>query len=140
MGNVIKLLKRALDLCKKIENTDKNELILLSSNKLNNLEYELNTKFNNYCYLIKFYGFYEFSHFLSTKNSDSWTQKDIIEQNNSYYRAFFYIANEIYELMNCAIKRLNARVSEYKEPEKFDAFTPQWIEDSHFGRSNIWLR
>lgn len=140
MGNVIKLLKRALALCKKIENTDKNELILLSSNKLNNLEYELNTKFNNYCYLIKFYGFYEFSHFLSTKNSDSWTQKDIIEQNNSYYRAFFYIANEIYELMNCAIKRLNARVSEYKEPEKFDAFIPQWIEDNHFGRSNIWLR
>lgn len=40
--------------------------------------------------------------------------------------------------MNCAIKRLNARVSEYKEPEKFDAFTPNGsktvtLEDPIYG-------
>ncbi|GGP44903.1 hypothetical protein GCM10009409_09570 [Shewanella saliphila] len=134
-------LKQAKTLCKKISKIKSNNNILISMvKKLDSLESEFNNEYKKYSYIVKFYGYYEFSQFLTTKNSNSWTSDDINNQSKIYYDVFYNIAQELYDLTLDAKARLKTRISEYAEPLNFSAFIPQWRNDRHFGRALIWQR
>jgi hypothetical protein len=141
IDKMLQKLQRAQNLCQQIANVgNTTQLIVPLSQQLEAIESELNSEYKNLCYLIKFYGFYEFSHFLSTKDVDAWTQEDVNSQNQTYYRAFYDIAKEIQQLALNAQKRLRSRIAEHASQVDLSAFVPQWQADKHFGRVHIWLR
>ncbi|MDD8058663.1 6-hydroxymethylpterin diphosphokinase MptE-like protein [Shewanella metallivivens] len=134
-------LEQAKILCKKISKIKSNNNTLISMvKKLDSLENEFNNKYKKYSYIIKYYGYYEFSQFLTTKSTDSWTSDDIHNQSKVYYDVFCNVAQELYDLTLSAKARLKSRISEYAEPLNFSAFIPQWRNDRHFGRVLIWQR
>jgi len=136
---ILSKLTNALALCKKMTKISATLIGPLSA-ELEKIESELNQDFPQYCYLIKFYGFYEFSHFLTTQSTDQWTQKDVNNQNRLYYQAFFDIANELQKLLQQTKARLQSRIAEHAFPTQLALFTPQWEADKHFGRAIIWSR
>jgi TolA-binding protein len=136
---IIDEVNSALTICKKMHTANSSSISNLAK-KLDNIESKLNTKYPNICYLIKFYGFYEFSHFLTTQNIDNWTQNDINIHHNIYYQAYHDIASELRSMLITANKRLQSRIAEHKTPISFSDFVPQWIEDKHYGRAEIWVK
>jgi hypothetical protein len=141
LDNISKKLEQAQMLCKAIADaSNSTQEIIPLSQQLETLETELNTEHKALCYLIKYYGFYEFSHFLSTKDIDTWTQEDVNKQSQLYYDAFYKLAEEIKCLVLDAQKRLRSRIAEHEAPVNLNHFVPQWQADKHFGRVHIWLR
>ncbi|WP_434952530.1 motility associated factor glycosyltransferase family protein [Shewanella sp. HL-SH4] len=73
------LVSEALVLNNKIEKSQKKpQAIPALAEKIDNIERSINKKFISLAHLIKFYGYYEFSHFLSTKKRKSGHSKMLL--------------------------------------------------------------
>lgn len=133
------LLSEALVFNSKRESAHKNpQRIAVLADKIDKLEQKINRKYAPLAHLIKFYGYYEFSHFLSTKNEDEWSQQDVNDQTRIYYQAFETIAKEISALITSATQRLRSRINEYHSNSDIAALCKQWNDDKQWGRSLIW--
>ncbi|MDP5144989.1 DUF115 domain-containing protein [Shewanella sp. ULN5] len=133
------LLSDALMLISKMtKNQKETKRAAVFSEKLDKLEQKINCKFAPLAYLIKLYGLYEFSQFLSTKKEDEWARQDVDKQMLIYYKAFEIIANEISELITSAIKRVRSRINEFDSPCDINALYAQWDNDKQWGRAISW--
>ncbi|GGP38788.1 hypothetical protein GCM10009347_03330 [Shewanella algicola] len=133
------LISEALVLNTKIEKSQKKpQFIPALADKIDKVEQKINKKFTSLVHLIKFYGYYEFSHFLSTKKKDEWSQQDVIDQTRIYYQALETISTELSELITSSIKRINCRINEYQAISDVNALCHQWNNDKQWGRSVIW--
>ncbi|MDT3274149.1 DUF115 domain-containing protein [Shewanella sp. SP2S2-4] len=136
---LIKLLKKALHYSNtmlKIEGTT--HTVVELHRKIDKIEKTLNQKYHHFGSLIKFYGYYEFSHFLSTKQSEHWSQLDLSTNNNIYYKAYLNIATELSVLINDAASRVEIRLAELTVPTDIPAIARQWRQDNQLGRALIW--
>ncbi|WP_350976639.1 6-hydroxymethylpterin diphosphokinase MptE-like protein [Shewanella sp. AC34-MNA-CIBAN-0136] len=133
------LLSSALALNTKIEKKQKtNQYIPALADKIDKIEQKINKEFISLAHLIKFYGFYEFSHFLSTKKTEEWSQQDVINQTHIYYKTFKAISTEISELVTSSIQRINSRMNEYQHISDINALCKQWNDDKQWGRAVLW--
>lgn len=133
------LVSEALALNNKIEQSHKKpQAIPALADKIDKIEQSINKKFISLAHLIKFYGYYEFSHFLSTKRKEEWSQQDVVSQTRVYYQAFKDISIELSELVILATKRVRSRINEYQPVSDIGALYKQWTDDKQWGRAVIW--
>ncbi|QYJ83671.1 motility associated factor glycosyltransferase family protein [Shewanella aegiceratis] len=133
-------LKQAHSIIGKLEIAKTPERIAIQAEKLEKLEQRINEKYPDLANLIKFYGYYEFSHFFSTKKDQDWSQEDVNKHTRIYYSAFESIAQEIARLIDDAIIRLHSRLEEEKPDCDISALCQQWHNDMQWGRAIIWQR
>ncbi|NRD74827.1 DUF115 domain-containing protein [Shewanella sp. VB17] len=133
------ILADALVIIEKMEIAEKKPQRMTNlAGKLDKMERKINLKFDKFANLIKFYGYYEFSHFLSTKKEEEWTQQDVNDQSRVYYNAFQSINNQLSTLIQSAIIRIKSRIDEYQPSCNIQALCLQWNNDKQWGRSVLW--
>ncbi|WP_434930161.1 6-hydroxymethylpterin diphosphokinase MptE-like protein [Shewanella sp. HL-SH5] len=133
------LVSEALVLNNKIEKSQKKpQAIPALADKIDKIEQSINKKFISLAHLIKFYGYYEFSHFLSTKKKEEWSQQDVVNHTRIYYQAFKAISAEISALIASAVQRVDSRINEYQSISDVTALCKQWNNDKQWGRSVLW--
>jgi len=108
------------------------------SEKIETIEQELNASYHSLSQLIKFYGYYEFTKFLTTKESDSWSQEQLNEMTYSYYDAFEKISKTLQDLINSALQRSKSRLLETFSDKEIPELAKQWRADRQQGRVRIW--
>ncbi|MCT7941660.1 motility associated factor glycosyltransferase family protein [Shewanella holmiensis] len=110
------------------------------TNSVESIESHINTQFADFAKLIKFYGYLEFSKFLTTKKTEDWDQKHLFDMSSNYYFAFNTIAVDLYQQTLNTITRINSRLEEIAVNSSIDLLAKQWREDAQPGRVFIWLK
>ncbi|MCL1040833.1 DUF115 domain-containing protein [Shewanella marisflavi] len=128
----------ALDIICKLEKKPTGERIATLANKLEKIEQSINKEHGDLANLIKFYGYYEFSHFLSTQKLDDWSQEDINKHTRIYYGAFKEMGEQLLELVHSALTRVELRLAEYEDNVDINALCQKWKEDKQWGRALLW--
>ncbi len=103
-------------------------------------EAKLNKDYSDMTQLIKFYGFREFSAFLTARSSNEWTQAQMQQMNLDYYQAYSVIAKHLAGLVDKALSRVKSRQEELNPDDKLEALGIQWRQDNTPGRLQIWLQ
>lgn len=107
--------------------------------KIDKIELKINKKYKNLSQLIKFYGYFEFSKFLTTREIESWTQPQINQMTERYYEAFLSSCVQVFKLVESACNKLQDRINELKTTP-FNTLAEQWKRDNQPGRCFIWKR
>lgn len=108
--------------------------------QLQTTEAKLNKDFSDMAQLIKFYGYREFSAFLTARSSDEWTQTQMQQMNLDYYQAYCVIAKHLGGLVDSALTRVKSRQEELSPDAKLESLAEQWQQDNTPGRVHIWRR
>ncbi|MGI2172356.1 motility associated factor glycosyltransferase family protein [Shewanella sp. MF05960] len=116
------------------------EAIFEVSQKLESIELFINTNYADFAKLIKFYGYYEFSKFLTTKKSEDWDQKHLLEMSKDYYCAFNDIASDLILQTDKTISRIKSRLQELAQNIEVTKLAKQWRDDHQPGRVFGWLK
>ncbi|MFB2679613.1 6-hydroxymethylpterin diphosphokinase MptE-like protein [Shewanella mangrovisoli] len=106
---------------------------------INKIELKINKKYKPLSQLIKFYGYFEFSKFLTTREVESWTQQQINQMTERYYEAFSSTCNQVFKLIDNACTKLEYRINELKNTP-LSILAEQWKKDNQPGRCIIWKR
>ncbi|MDL2195693.1 6-hydroxymethylpterin diphosphokinase MptE-like protein [Shewanella algae] len=106
--------------------------------QLQTTEAKLNKDFSDMAQLIKFYGYREFSAFLTARSSDEWTQTQMQQMNLDYYQAYCVIAKHLGGLVDSALTRVKSRQEELSPDAKLESLAKQWQQDNTPGRVHIW--
>ncbi|ABN62450.1 motility associated factor glycosyltransferase family protein [Shewanella baltica] len=136
-NKVLKLTKKALVLTKKLSsNTLKSKVII---NKINNIENKINSEYSSASKIIKTYGYFEFSKFLTTRETEIWTQSYINKMTIDYYEAFSNICHNILKLMTQACEKVEFRILEI-DSNSLTQLAPTWSENNQPGRAVLWYK
>ncbi len=117
-GLVEKLAEKALSYAQQLPATE---------DKLNLLEQELTTKYPAQMKFMKFYGYADFSRFLSTRNAEHWDQTEITTMYQDYYQAMKNVAKSIQASLGDAIKHIEVRVEEQRTKPDATLLLKDWI-------------
>lgn len=135
LKNLYTLIQQALKLSEKLNtNSTKAEEVIT---QLDKIESKINKKYSNFATLIKFYGYFEFSKFLTTRELNSWDQKQINKMTVNYYTAFNLICKDILSLVNKAKEALRLRQQEIA-PTSLITLANEWLKNGQPGRAIIW--
>ncbi|WP_108944059.1 motility associated factor glycosyltransferase family protein [Shewanella halifaxensis] len=102
--------------------------------KLDAIEKMLQTKYAELSQVIKFYGYYEFSKFMTTKESNAWSVEHMQNMTHLYYKAFETLAIELSGSLEDTIKLIKVRQNELADTLGLKALAKQWIESNQPGR------
>ncbi|WP_028768639.1 6-hydroxymethylpterin diphosphokinase MptE-like protein [Shewanella fidelis] len=108
--------------------------------KINAIEEQLNKQFDDFCQVIKFYGYFEFSKFLTTKDSKNWSVEQMQEMTRLYYKAFKSISIELVQYLTETISLLKVRLAELQPSADFDWLIDQWRIHNQPGRIHVVLQ
>ncbi|WP_413736068.1 6-hydroxymethylpterin diphosphokinase MptE-like protein [Shewanella sp. BJSY2023SW005] len=108
--------------------------------QLQTTEAQLNKDFSDMGQLIKFYGYREFSAFLTARSSDEWTQAQMQQMNLDYYQAYCVIARHLRDLVGNALTRVKSRQEELNPDARLESLAKQWQQDNTPGRVRIWQK
>ncbi|MCS6113388.1 6-hydroxymethylpterin diphosphokinase MptE-like protein [Shewanella baltica] len=134
-NKILKLTKKALALTKKLStNTLKSKVII---NKINKIEDEINSENSIASKIIKTYGYFEFSKFLTTRETETWTQSHINQMTTDYYEAFSNICHDMLKLITQACGIIEFRILEI-DSNSLIQLAPTWFKDKQPGRSTLW--
>lgn len=134
---LLKLTSQALTLTKKLTLNAQTANNLLM--QIDAIEHQINAQYPTLAKLIKFYGYYEFSHFLTTKSTKDWNQAHINQMSIAYYQAFNSNCHALLDLVNCACDKINFRLSELTDAPLAE-LAKTWIKEDQVGRYAIWQR
>ncbi|WP_108945074.1 6-hydroxymethylpterin diphosphokinase MptE-like protein [Shewanella halifaxensis] len=101
------------------------------------IEKEIESKYSDYSYLIKQYGYVEFSKFLTTKESADWTVEEMQNMTHLYYNAFVLLASEINDYIAEAKKLIETRQLELCSSPDLNKLTKLWLRHNQPGRVHI---
>ncbi|WP_064791842.1 motility associated factor glycosyltransferase family protein [Shewanella woodyi] len=121
-----------------IEQVDNQVLIKEKAEAIEEIEQKLKGQYHAFSQLVKFYGYYEFTKFLSTKDAETWSQSQLNEMRFSYYDAFQKMSERLLELLSSALKRSQSRLLEFDKHANITVLAKQWQEDNQQGRVRIW--
>ncbi|MCL1141718.1 6-hydroxymethylpterin diphosphokinase MptE-like protein [Shewanella gaetbuli] len=110
------------------------------STQVDSIEAEINHRYSDFSKLIKFYGYLEFSAFLSTKTQQDWDEEHMLQMSLSYYQAFHDIAKDLAAQTASAISRINNRINERKANVSLCDLAKTWRADYQPGRVHIWQK
>ncbi len=105
--------------------------------KINTIEDKINKKYSQLAKLCKLYGYFEFSHFLSTRDIESWTQSHMNKMTKKYYDAFLESCINILNLIENSSCKLQFRLTEMSNTPLAE-LAKKWKQDNQPGRSIIW--
>ncbi|ABZ75958.1 protein of unknown function DUF115 [Shewanella halifaxensis HAW-EB4] len=126
--SVLKLATSALKI-----NREQNQAALLDK-----IEYKINKHHGKLAKVIKFYGYLEFSRFLSTTDSDKWSQSHVEQMTENYYEAFICVSKKLLIIFKQTEKRCYSRLNELSQQTDINALVQQWQQDNQPGRSLVW--
>ena len=134
-NKVLKLTKKALLLTKKLSsNTLKSKVII---NKINIIEDKINSEYSIVSKIIKTYGYFEFSKFLTTRETEIWTQSYINKMTIDYYEAFSNICHNMLRLITQVCEKVEFRILEI-DSNSLIQLAPTWFKDNQPGRAILW--
>ncbi|MDO6774769.1 DUF115 domain-containing protein [Shewanella sp. 3_MG-2023] len=107
--------------------------------KIESIENTLKNNFAEYTNAIKFYGYYEFSKFLTTKDTEDWTVDQMNDMTYQYYNAFKVISSTLIGSIAESIDYVELRLEELKETASISLLHKGWLKYNQPGRVNIWL-
>ncbi|MGE6450818.1 6-hydroxymethylpterin diphosphokinase MptE-like protein [Shewanella baltica] len=134
---IFTLVKKAKNLSKKLSLNSK--LSAKKIDEINKIENLINKKHSKIASLAKFYGYLEFSSFLTTKDTETWTQSHINDMTIKYYNAFSYICEVLKILIGNAYNKIQFRLSEM-ENTPLTELAVRWKKENQPGRSLIWQK
>jgi hypothetical protein len=106
---------------------------------LDQIEKKLNRQHRKYSKLVKSFGILNFIRVTSPhSNSDDWTAKKAKELGEIFYQSYITGAQQLLELLDKTVLRINARLEEIKETPNFVLLIEQWQQDKSYNRANIW--
>lgn len=108
-------------------------------NKINNIENKINSEYSSASKIIKTYGYFEFSKFLTTRETEIWTQSYINKMTIDYYEAFSNICHNILKLMTQACEKVEFRILEI-DSNSLTQLAPTWSENNQPGRAVLWYK
>lgn len=120
-----------------------------SYNKIEKIETELKTKYLVLSNMLKYYGYYHFTRFLTTQNEQRWEQQQSNFRTKQYYQAYHDTNISLVEHLNLCLKKLVYRQNELLSPVNMEhdlkkPFTQklvsQWQEFDEIGRVHTWLK
>ncbi|PTA50819.1 hypothetical protein C9I43_10015 [Shewanella morhuae] len=114
-------------------------LSVKTMDEINKIEDRLNRKYSNLSTLIKFYGYHEFSNFLTTRDKDNWTQTHINNMTKSYYDAFSSICGIMLSLIENAHEKIQFRLKEMSDTP-LSELAVRWKKENQPGRFLIWQK
>lgn len=141
LNDIIALSEEALDLSKQLKDiTSPSNKTQKDAHRIETIDKKINQEYSGAAYLIKTYGFAEFSAFLTTKKTDEWDAEHLHQMTNDYYQAFKSVAMQLLELADDARIRLGHRLDELSPDANLERLIPFWREEKQHGRVDIWLR
>ncbi len=139
IGEIVKLSAEAIEHNLKMKQLiNDRESMMRLSNKIERIEQTMSEKYHSESHWIKFYGYYEFSQFLTTKKSDSWSQEQLNEMTSKYYDAFNTISSQLLQLLTSTLERCESRLLEVSRDIDVSRLAKQWRKDNQQGRVRIW--
>lgn len=109
----------------------KNQIIV---SKIDKIESQLQNKYSALSQVIKFYGYYEFSKFLTTQESETWSIEHMQNMTHRYYEAFNTLAIELLGSLNQTIENLTIRQLELAETAPITKLVNHWRQSEQPGR------
>ncbi|MGS0682076.1 6-hydroxymethylpterin diphosphokinase MptE-like protein [Shewanella sp. 125m-7] len=106
--------------------------------KIEAIEAKIEAKFGDISYVIKSYGYGEFSKFLTTKASQHWTVEDMQNMTQLYYEAYKSLAEELNNYVQDAIYITKTRQLELAEHVDMEELSGQWKRHNQPGRVHIF--
>lgn len=137
LSKALETIKKAQRLSQTLNLNSKSSALTL--NKINMIEEELNNKYGDLSKIIKVYGYFEFSKFLTTRDTESWTQHHINTMSIRYYNAFSSICSIILRLVENACQKLQFRLNEISNTPLIE-LAIKWEEENQPGRAFIWKK
>ncbi|MCU8084613.1 6-hydroxymethylpterin diphosphokinase MptE-like protein [Shewanella sp. SM23] len=128
--------KRALSLTKGLTSNSISAAKIID--KINKIEQKLNKKYSPLCQLIKFYGYFEFTKFLTSRKVDAWTQEHINQMTIQYYKAFENTIASLLAAFKLGEDRLTVRLSELDPSTQLTVLAAKWTADNQPARSLFW--
>ncbi|GIU14661.1 MULTISPECIES: 6-hydroxymethylpterin diphosphokinase MptE-like protein [unclassified Shewanella] len=108
------------------------------SGKIERIEKKIAAEYGDISYMIKSYGYNEFSKFLTIKESQDWTVEDMQNMTQLYYEAFNSLAEELNGYVQDAINITKTRQLELTESVNLAELTSQWQQNNQPGRVHIF--
>ncbi|WP_372872404.1 6-hydroxymethylpterin diphosphokinase MptE-like protein [Shewanella sp.] len=108
--------------------------------RIDAIEKQLNTKFGRMEQFLKFFGYAEFTQFLTPMDSCEWQQDDMFSMTDAYYRAFVASSEQLRSLIQIALERLELRMSELHDGSEINSLLNGWQKFNQFGRAQLWSR
>lgn len=105
--------------------------------KIEKIEKRLNDNFSDFTQIIKFYGYFEFSKFLTTKEQEKWSAEHMNQMTHHYYKAFESLSVELLPYIIQALERLKSRIEEQAISPNLEILSQQWLKDDQPGRVRI---
>ncbi|MCL1139673.1 6-hydroxymethylpterin diphosphokinase MptE-like protein [Shewanella pneumatophori] len=102
--------------------------------KIDKIESQLKDKYSALSQVIKFYGYYEFSKFLTTQESETWSVEHMQNMTHRYYEAFHTLAIELLGYLNQAANNLTMRQWELAETAPITQLVDHWRASDQPGR------
>ncbi|WP_220754704.1 6-hydroxymethylpterin diphosphokinase MptE-like protein, partial [Shewanella sp. KT0246] len=103
------------------------------------IESKINNQHSSFSKLIKIYGYFEFSQFLTTKETNDWSEEQMNSMTNKYYQAFEIMSKELNELVQQSLELVTVRKEELKERPSFVLLSTTWFYFNQPGRVYLWI-
>ncbi|MCF1439555.1 MAG: DUF115 domain-containing protein [Shewanella sp.] len=110
-----------------------------SLDELNGLEDNLNAQYPLHMKFMKFYGYKEFSRFLSTQDAEHWNSDDITATHHDYYQAMEEVAQSLNHCLEDTITHIKVRIEELKPNPNADMMFPDWMKYNQPARLDMLL-
>ncbi|GIU48807.1 hypothetical protein TUM4438_31040 [Shewanella sairae] len=111
-----------------------------TAKKIELIEREIESKYSDYSYLIKQYGYAEFSKFLTTKESAKWTVEEMQNMTHLYYNAFKLLSGEVSSYIAEANKIIETRQLELSDDPDLNKLAKLWSKHNQPGRVHIFSK
>ncbi|GIU34835.1 DUF115 domain-containing protein [Shewanella schlegeliana] len=107
--------------------------------QLDKIEHKINKHHGKLAKVIKFYGYLEFSRFLSTTESSQWSQDHVEQMTANYYEAFICVSKKLEGIFKQAQQRCLSRLDELNPQSDVEPLIQQWLQDNQPGRALVWM-
>ncbi|BDM63726.1 hypothetical protein NFHSH190041_11780 [Shewanella sp. NFH-SH190041] len=104
------------------------------------LQQQLDQQFPAQLKLIKFYGYHQFSKFLSTRESDTWQQNQVCNMSRQYYQAMSESCHSLINLLDETLRQITSRQEENRPYPNLSLLAKQWQRHQQSGRIDILLQ
>lgn len=139
LKSMLKLTKSVLKFSNRAENDIFNaNKFHLYANKAEEVENIINQKYSKLSQLIKFYGYYEFSNFLTHENKAQWQPENMVKRTKIYYEAFNSSIFALLNYLNIAKQKIIIRQKEISGNTSLKTLLPHWKKHQEIGRIYRW--
>ena len=140
MKAIAKLAKKALEINKRMYNSEGRIENYKDKRDLDSIEKQLKRKYRHHSKLVKMFSVRHFIKITSPHDADECDAEKAKKLGNIYYQAYRLGANSLSSLINTAIVRTKVRQEELKEAPDFSLLLEQWDKDKSYRRAELWQK